>query len=118
MTRIQRNRSTSIARLGVLLLAATFLFAAPAISQSRGAKAPPGIPTGIGDERSGYMIDSVDVRGRTITMAGETFEVTRKSDLRDAKGKKIRLRYLRGVQSHGGDRERARARPQDFAPRA
>lgn len=101
MNRIQRNEGLSLARLSALVLATSLLFATGAVAQGRGGKGPVGAPTGIGDPRSGYMIDDVNVRAQTITMAGETFEVTPESDLRDAKGKKIRLWALRGIQSHG-----------------
>jgi hypothetical protein len=95
MTRIQRNGWHSLACLGALVLATSLFFATVAMAQAKGP------PTGIGDPRSGYMVDDVDVSARTITMAGDTFKVTSESDLRDAKGRKTRLSYLRGIQSHG-----------------
>lgn len=98
MTRIQRNGWRSLACLGVLVVATGLFFAPLAMAQARG---PGSMPTGIGDPRSGYMVDDVDVSASTITMAGETFKVTPESDLRDAKGRQTRLRYLRGIQSHG-----------------
>ncbi|MEM9175836.1 MAG: hypothetical protein AAGC67_11430 [Myxococcota bacterium] len=98
MTRIQRNGWSSLARLTALVLSASVLFATAAMAQGKG---PRGVPTGIGDPRMGYMIDDVNVSARTITMAGETFEVNATSVLRNVKGERIRLRYLRGIQSHG-----------------
>ena len=98
MILIQRNPQLHRFCVHAIVLATSLLLATAAIAQSRGGDGP---PTGIGDPRSGWMIDDIDLSERTITMAGETFQVTAMSKLQNADGKRIRLRGLRGIQSHG-----------------
>ena len=99
MNRIQRNEGLSLARLSALVLATSLLFATGAVAQGRGGKGPVGAPTGIGDPRLGYMIDGVNVRAQTITMAGRPSRSHRRVTF--GMPGKIRLWALRGIQSHG-----------------
>ncbi|MEM9173701.1 MAG: hypothetical protein AAGC67_00560 [Myxococcota bacterium] len=77
------------------LLATTLLLAGPSMANPR--VKPGGEALGM----IGYVIDDIDPRIGSITVSGQIHFVTEASRLLDASGGRVRLRDLRGMDSHG-----------------
>ncbi|GEM_PF-5309097 len=93
MPSLERHLRAFLLLLATVALA--LVVATPALAQP---KVKPG-----GDALGmiGYVIDDIDLAGKTLTVAGETYHVTPRSVLQDTAGSRIGLGDLRGMQSHG-----------------
>ena len=82
--------STALLTALVVLLSSGPAFANPRVK-----------PGGEGPGMIGYVIDDIDATAGLITVSGETHFVTASSRLLDAAGRRLGLRDLRGMESHG-----------------
>ena len=90
----RKNRPT-LGLVPLLLFLSAALLAGTAVADPR-------VKPGAGAiEMIGYVIDDIDATASTITVSGETHHVTERSRLLDAAGRRLRLRDLRGADSHG-----------------